>query len=645
MTRRLLICCLIALCALTDAPAPLQAQSRSSMWITAYYPWWYYNQLPIEEIDFTAMTHVVVFSANPVKTSPYLDVLVNARDSANVVNGVDCGRPGEFLKNLAARAHAHGVKVILSVGGIWGPGADNMHFIAQDDGRIETFVTASCAFARRWNLDGIELDWEFPQFVDKWRHNKLILRFRKELDQWTPRGLFISAANESPLPSYDIKTMAEVFDQINPMTYELYRGDYSKSLTGYNGPTYQSTLFTPYIGTALAQPGHGPKSWIEQGCPPSKLGLSISFTTTVFTKVTPPVEPSRPYGEHQWGNVRDIPKRGRHWDHSSQVPWFADGTTFISYEDTASCRLKVEYARSLGLGGVMVYELGAGYVPSARPGQRDQLLQSVASSVRSKWRALGDLTPRGPDREKPKVTLTFPKERAVLSGTVSSIRADAKDDRGVVAVRFTIDGAPFGPVFDEAPAAAPPLNTWRLSNGTHTIRAEAWDDANNLGSAQAVVTVKNLGPPPAFNDIVVYDDELHAPFIDASWAVKNNFTSAARVRSGSHALCVEYLDHGALWLQYGAWGEEKNLYPTDYNKLTFDAYPSESFTLEIVFSNNTSTSVQLKAGQWNSVDVPIEGAAPFTKFFLRRDAPGRATVYYDNIRLHSVQPFTQKGKR
>ncbi|HLP17669.1 MAG TPA: glycosyl hydrolase family 18 protein [Bacteroidota bacterium] len=620
----------------------LEAQ-RQPMWITAYYPWWYYNQMPVSEIDFSLMTHVVLFSANPVRQAPYLDVLVTRRDSANLVNGVDCGRPGEFLKELVSAAHQKGVKVILSVGGIWGPGADNMRFIAQDDRRIDVFVTAACAFARRWKIDGIELDWEFPQFADKWRHNQLIRRFRKELDQSSPRGIFIAATNESPLPAYDRKTMVEVFDQINPMTYELYRGDYSKNLTGYNGPVFSSTQFTPYIGTSIDQVGHGPKSWLDQGYPASKIGVSISFTTTVFTNVTPPVEPSRPYGEHNWGTVRDIPKRGRHWDHSSQVPWFGDGTTFISYEDTSSCRLKVEYARSLGLGGVMVYELGAGYLPAEKPGARNQLMQSVAAAVCTRARALGDLRPRTQDTEKPRARVTFPKEKATINGVIS-LKAEAQDNRGIVGLRFLIDGVPYGPVCEESPAVSAPLNTWRLTNGTHLIRIEAWDEANNIGASQITVTVSNRGKGPSFDDLVVFDEELRAPFIDASWGVVNNFKSTERFKSGSRSIKVEYGDHGALWLQHGTWGEETPILATEYKELSFDAYPSESFLLEIVFSNNTSQKVRLTADQWNAITVPISGAEPFTKFFLRRDMPGHACVYYDNIRLRSVQPFAQRSK-
>jgi chitinase len=615
------------------------ASQPKEQWITAYYPWWFYYQMPPSEVDFSAMTHVVVFSSNPTKIAPYLDVLVNPHDSANVVNGLDCGIPGDYLRQLVTLAHAKGTKVLLSVGGIWGVGSQNMSYIAQDDKRIDVFVSASCAFARRWGFDGMELDWEVPQLNEKWRHNKLILRFRKELDTWKPRGLFVAATWESPLPVYDRDAMIAAFDQINPMTYEMYKGDFTKNLTGYNGPIEQSTQFVPYAGAAINQQGHGPKAWIAQGYPASKLGLSISFTTTVFNSVVPPVQPSRPYGAHDWGNVRDIPKRGRHWDLTSSVPWQASGSTFISYEDTTSCRLKVEYAKSLGLGGVMVYELGGGYIPKEPPGERDLLIKSIARAVRYKGSPIGDVTPRKTvDTEPPKILIVMPKEKTKVNGTIT-LKASVTDNAGVTGVQYFIDGRKYGSVFEDATQTPPPLNTWRLLNGNHTITVEASDESNNTSRTTISFTVNNRGTAPRFDDILVYDDALRSPFFDVSWAVVNDFQNRAVVKSGSASLKVAYADYGALWLQNGRYGEEKYILPSEYETLMCDVNPSEDMELEIVFSNNYTTKVRVKANQWNAVQIPLAFTEPFKSFYLRRNLPGRAVVYFDNIRLKAMQAF------
>jgi chitinase len=634
MKRIIVIAVLLA--ASLPLSSTIDAQPKEQ-WITAYYPWWFYYQMPPSEIDFSSMTHVIVFSSNPTKIPPYLDVLVNPHDSANVVNGLDCGIPGDYLRQLVTLAHAKGTKVLLSVGGIWGVGAQNMSYIAEDDKRIETFVVASSAFAKRWGIDGLELDWEVPQLKEKAAHNKLIHRFRVELDKWKPRGLFVAATWESPLPVYDRDAMVAAFDQINPMTYEMYKGDFTKTLTGYNGPIEQSTQYVPYAGSAINQPGHGPRAWIAKGFPASKLGLSISFTTTIFTNVPSPVQPSRPYGNHEWGNVRDIPKRGRHWDASSSVPWQASGSTFISYEDTTSCRLKVEYGRSLGLGGVMVYELGGGYLPSAPPGQRDILIKSIARAVRSKGNPIGDISSHlSVDKEKPKITFIKPRSKETVSGTIT-LKAVVTDNGSVAGVEYFIDGRKYGGTYEDGTQNPPPLNTWRLPNGEHWLTVEAVDESDNLARDQVGFIVKNKGEAPKFEDLLIYHNGLMPPFTDISWAVVNDFQNRTMVKSGTVSLKVSYADHGGLWLQYGKNGEEKYIFPNEYEALTFTAYPSEDVELEVVFSNGSSYKVQARANQWNALRVPLAAADPFKNFYIRRDRPGHATVYYDEIKLTSVQ--------
>ena len=50
-------------------------------------------------------------------------------------------------------------------------------------------------------------------------------------------------------------------------------------------------------------------------------------------------------------------KMTRYWDPLAQTAWYYDGTTFWSYDDPASIRLKMEYIKLLGLGGAMAWSL------------------------------------------------------------------------------------------------------------------------------------------------------------------------------------------------------------------------------------------------------------------------------------------------
>jgi len=124
------------------------------------------------------------------------------------------------------------------------------------------------------------------------------------------------------------------------------------------------------------------------------------------------------------------------------------------------------------------YEGGDLYVnlhTPANPGGeiRGQLVESNAAVV---------------DTEDPMISLTSPG--ATVSDTVS-LAADASDDRGVVEVRFLVDGALIGT--DATEPYSVDWDTTAVANGQVTLTAEADDEAGNTGSsADVVVTVQNV---------------------------------------------------------------------------------------------------------------------------------------------------------
>ncbi len=370
--------------------------SQARQWLTAYYSLWSVPILYPEEIDFSHMTHVVHFSANPTKTYPYLDVLVPAKpgkfnqDSVNIEwggvyngNNPPLWRTVNIQKTLIDRAHQSGAKVLLSLGGVHGPGAAAMSFIASDPSRREVFVSSACDYALRKGYDGLELDWEFPRADERGSFAALIRLFRDRLDKWPRRGVLAIAVNHSPFRTlgYDAQAMNEAFDQINLMTYEMFWGDYRNVKTGFNTPLEIPDKYDGYSGYALEQAGIGAKAWISFGVQPHKIGLGISFLTTEFIGVREPVEPGKPFKSRRWGYLRDVPSQGRYWDDKAQAPWCVVGYKMITYEDAASVRKKVEYAKKIPLGGVMIFDLLGGYLPSEKKGKRDALLQAASASV------------------------------------------------------------------------------------------------------------------------------------------------------------------------------------------------------------------------------------------------------------------------
>ncbi len=55
-----------------------------------------------------------------------------------------------------------------------------------------------------------------------------------------------------------------------------------------------------------------------------------------------------------------IDKNGykRYWDDAGKAPYLFNGDCFISYDDGESLRIKADYVREKGLGGIMFWEYG-----------------------------------------------------------------------------------------------------------------------------------------------------------------------------------------------------------------------------------------------------------------------------------------------
>jgi len=106
----------------------------------------------------------------------------------------------------------------------------------------------------------------------------------------------------------------------------------------------------------------------------------------------------------------------------------------------------------------------------------------------------------GPRDNPPLVAITAPLDGATVGGLVS-IDVAAADDSRVTKVRILVDGAQQGSDFTVAPYHVI-WNTNSLPNGTvHTLRAEATDDAGNVGFASIIVTILNGPQSPAWQRV------------------------------------------------------------------------------------------------------------------------------------------------
>jgi chitinase len=317
-------------------------------------------------------THLIIFAAqDALSSSPYFNV-------SNLDGGND-------LTSIMTQAHAKNVKMIASIVG--GYGQTVMPVVAADPVKCQTFVTNACAWAKSKGFDGIELDWEFPRATDSKGWNQLIRMLRIELDKWSPRGILMTSVNyvapQSP-PYYKDSMM--VFDQINHMSYCLWMGQTQESpyVSGFDTPINQPNI-TGYKGTSLNQSGLS--AWVSAGYPLSKLGVGLSFESTIFSGVT---GLNQSYSAWQFGstatkgisgNYPSVPTTGRKYDATAQANYCVNGGKLYSFHDTNSVKAIVDFAIQKKYGGIMVYNVAAGLDNATTPS--DLLMQTIARKIKS----------------------------------------------------------------------------------------------------------------------------------------------------------------------------------------------------------------------------------------------------------------------
>lgn len=159
---------------------------------------------------------------------------------------------GWKLKQIVADAHEAGVKVLISVGG-WG-WDEQFETLAADAGRRAVFVEELASFVSAYDLDGVDLDWEYP---DPGTSSQNFLALLEEVRQALPAGKLLTTAVVASGDEHGLGIPAEsfeYFDFINVMTYD--GGEVHGSMAQFEG---------------------GLAYWRGRGVPAEKLVLGLPF--------------------------------------------------------------------------------------------------------------------------------------------------------------------------------------------------------------------------------------------------------------------------------------------------------------------------------------------------------------------------------
>lgn len=285
--------------------------------------------------------------------------------------------------SIVALAHNAGKKVLISIGG-WTL-SKNFPKIAASDSARQKFVNECQRLIKKYNIDGVDIDWEYPGYAehggtaaDKDLFTKLITEIRQSFDDLTLKThkiyLLTAAfgAAASNMDNIDWAAVTPKLHSINLMTYD-FSGTWSGE-AGHNAP-----LFAPDDNSA---DGAVKRLVQTYNVPSNKICMGIAFYgRSVKTKTSPILRgPQTGKADKTIFRVDDgapmyysvLTKKRffvEHWDSVAQVPYLTGKNTlktFVSYDNVRSVALKAQYIIDKDLCGTILWDLTGDYVATKK---------------------------------------------------------------------------------------------------------------------------------------------------------------------------------------------------------------------------------------------------------------------------------------
>jgi chitinase len=299
------------------------------------------------------------------------------------LNAPNPGAPNPDAQNLDAqnlalltslRKQNPSLTVLVSVGGWLGSGAFSDVALSAQSRKV--FVESAVDFLRRYDLDGLDVDWEYPGMPgsghtfrpeDKRDFTLLLKDLRSRFDREekaTGRSLILTiaaAAFSDYLAHTEMKDVQRYADTVNLMTYD-YAMPSVDAITSHNAP-----LFADPAAPSQLSADASIRAFELAGVPSRKILLGVPFFGRPWGQVADrnhglfqPGKPApgdfAPYSTIQ----QTMLGHGftRYWDDTASVPYLysADRQEFVSYEDAESLAVKCAYIKTHKLGGAMFWQ-------------------------------------------------------------------------------------------------------------------------------------------------------------------------------------------------------------------------------------------------------------------------------------------------
>ncbi|SDT08171.1 chitinase [Mucilaginibacter mallensis] len=278
------------------------------------------------------------------------------------------------LKYLAGlKKRNRDLKIVISIGG-WTWSGNFSDAVLTDTAR-QAFAASAVDIVRKYQLDGVDIDWEYPAQKglgninrpdDKHNYTLMFQAIRQDLDQLeqqTGRKMILSTAVggfKGFITHTEMDQVQKYVTYINLMTYDYAQDSLGVAIhhTGlYGSKKYNATEYSAKAVT----------DFIAAGVPPGKLVIGIAFyghgfetADTVQNGLGSKVVKSMRGGGYTFIKDSLITNKAFKYyrDEDAKAPYLFNATTkqFVTFDDEWSVKNKCQYVKDNGMAGVMFWE-------------------------------------------------------------------------------------------------------------------------------------------------------------------------------------------------------------------------------------------------------------------------------------------------
>ena len=344
-----------------------------------------YRNFDFSTIDVSGITHINYAFGNIRDGEAIFDT--TKIDGKNLT-------PDDIVKLNKLKAKKPDLKVLVSIGG-WSWSGGFSDAALTDESRAK-FAKSCAKFAQNYQLDGIDLDWEYPNQTgagnihrpeDVQNFTLMLKAVREELDNMARKEgsdkhyllSIATGADKAYVDNTELGELSQYLDFLNIMTYDFYNGLHK--VNGHHSNLYPSAQPEMDMNSVV----NAVDMHTKAGFPAEKINLGIPFYGRIWkgVEVTNDQVLFNEAGTVGMGIdyvdfYQNIDANGytRYRDETAKAPylWNPEKKEFISYEDEESIALKIDYLKKRGLAGVMFWEYSADH--------DQQLLNAVISNLK-----------------------------------------------------------------------------------------------------------------------------------------------------------------------------------------------------------------------------------------------------------------------